>query len=383
MRRNGAAAMLATVALGAASWLANASTCEASPVEAQPTERYEIRDVLWNSKAVTDSASNNVEPIFLDGFEDGMGNWDVSDPAGSGAQWGDSDCWAASGTRSARCSAGGMQATACGEDYPANMKTWMVHGPFSLADSTICTAELEFTVKLDAETGLDGFFAGVSTNGADFSGIELTGVEESTRVLDLTPLLGAPEVWIGFRFHSDGSVARPDGAQVDDVVVWRSPPAPPPRKFGWTLSASPTDPRVHITAQAPSLLYLWYYCSEPAGLGIAAAEFRFSPAYVVIFVAPRNGFLNAGSWPTVILTHAGCPTPPILAAEVYFSGTEACFHLCWRNISTDCEEPPGVYSNYYTGWAMWPGIPCQTETLCGIPTSMQPMTWGSIKALYR
>jgi hypothetical protein len=83
--------------------------------------------------------------------------------------------------------------------------------------------------------------------------------------MDLTSLLGSPQVWIGFRFHSDASVARPHGAQVDDVLVTRAPPVPGPLTYGFTFSASSTDPRVrHLGASSGIFnVYLWYYCSRP------------------------------------------------------------------------------------------------------------------------
>jgi hypothetical protein len=325
--------------------------------------------------------------VFSDDFEGGMGNWVVTDDAGVGAHWGDADCWSTSGTRSAACAAAGVQARVCGEDYLPGMKTWMVHGPFSLADSAICAAELRFSLKLDAEPGLDGVFVGTSTDGEVFSGAQFTGVVEGAHVMDLTHLLGRSQVWVGFRFHSDASVARPDGAQVDDVVVLRAPAVPGASNYGFTLSTSNTDPHAHRANTSPFIAWLWYFCS-PAGQGLTQAEFTVSASggsVSLAFVA--HGFLNAGSGTTLILANPQCPPPPVVIAaftvHTQSSPLNVCIDQCRMIRIEDCQTTPAVHSADFVGITNYPGGPCQSPTICGNPTSVATASWGAVKALYR
>jgi hypothetical protein len=326
--------------------------------------------------------------IFSDDFESGMGSWVVTDDAGAGVQWADADCWSTSGTRSAACAAGGAQARACGEDYLGGMKTWMVHGPFSLADSVICASELRFALKLDAEPGLDGLFVGTSTDGEVFSGAQFTGVVEGLHAMDLTSLLGSPQVWIGFRFHSDASVARPDGAQVDDVVVTRTPPVPGPLTYGFTLSASSTDPRVHkVSAAGYYNIYLWYYCSQAGSDGLTYVEITLNAQAGGVFsVTPLNGFINAGSSPTLLLANPQCPSPPLPIAAILvipYGPVSVCFDPCKAFLIEGCQAPPLTRSADFIGAAVDGVVPCQSATMCGNPTTVETASWGSIKALYR
>lgn len=108
------------------------------------------------------------------------------------------------------------------------MNSWMVYGPFSLAQYGISDADFSFEFKLACEEGYDQFFAGASIDGINYYGVNWDGFHEEfydfdlTDVYELGNLLGESQVWIAFVFKSDGSFGEIEGAQVDDVTIWKN-----------------------------------------------------------------------------------------------------------------------------------------------------------------
>ena len=86
--------------------------------------------------------------IFSDDFESGFPgtNWDVWRPEDKAqVDWDVWSCWHGdSPDNSAGCAAGGPLAIGCAGLYPNNMDSWIVYGPFSLADPGIVAAEFSF-----------------------------------------------------------------------------------------------------------------------------------------------------------------------------------------------------------------------------------------------
>jgi hypothetical protein len=359
-------------------------------VSEPPDSSTRFQEPIFTAKTASEpvlrSKARAGSTFFSDGFEAGMGNWLVSDLSGMGAQWGDWDCWASEGARSAGCAAAGAQAVGCGEDYRNGMKTWMVYGPFDVAE--FVWAECSFTFELESEPGFDAFFAGISTDGIDFSGSTWDGRAGETVVLDL-PL--EDQVWIGFQFVSDPSAGRPHGAQVDDVIIRTSTPGAP-GGFGWTLSDSDVDPRSNTgdpgIAQLVQL-YLWFYCADPVAGGVQSAEFSIhTTSGTHIAFAAMNGFLNAGSFDDLLLA-TSCQTPPIIAGSLLFidegGGIDACIGPSptgWRR-GVDCNAL--LWPVQFVGYDSTPARdPCQSDPLCaGGPSAIESRSWGSVKALYR
>jgi hypothetical protein len=152
--------------------------------------------------------------------------WQVIDEDGDGGlyYWGRQDCRASGGSYSAWSVGAGDASLGCGADYPGDVFSWMVYGPFSLADAT--AAELIFDWWSDS-TGSDEFFYGASTDDYDYRGVHVTGdhaswttgeVFDLSAVPSLGSLLGEDQVWIGFAFES-GSSGDAEGAYVDNVLV--------------------------------------------------------------------------------------------------------------------------------------------------------------------
>jgi hypothetical protein len=168
--------------------------------------------------------------IFSDDFESDFPDsvLDIWRSDGSAeAVWDIWTCWYGdSPGKSAGCAAGGGEAIGCGGLYPGNMDSWMVYGPFSLAQPGITAAELSFNFKLESEENSDYFYTAVSTDGDLFSWVRWSGnVASGSYTMDLSDapdkenLLGHDKVWIAFLFQSDRSNATGVGAQVDDVLL--------------------------------------------------------------------------------------------------------------------------------------------------------------------
>jgi hypothetical protein len=181
--------------------------------------------------------TNEWSTIFSDDFESGFPGsaWDVwRSNRSAEAVWDIWRCWYGdSADKSAGCAAGGAEGIGCDGRYPNNMDSWIVYGPFSLAQPGITAAELSFNFKVESEENSDYFYAAVSTDGDQFSWVRWSGtVAPGSYTMDLSDapgegnLLGYEQVWIGFLFQSDWSEAPGVGAQVDDVVIRASYPPP-------------------------------------------------------------------------------------------------------------------------------------------------------------
>jgi hypothetical protein len=191
-------------------------------VEGFAAERGQLQDAPAGLAAGADKA---ISTVFADDFESGFPGtaWTVS--TNGDAFWDDWTCWASSGQTSVGGAAGGSSGIPCGGFYPTGYGTWMVAGPFSLADPQILAAELQAAVNINTEDEYDGLLIGVSLDGLQYYGAFYDGSYTGQAVIDLSDVftlgnvIGEDEVWIGFRFTSDGSITFANGAQVDDVEI--------------------------------------------------------------------------------------------------------------------------------------------------------------------
>lgn len=172
--------------------------------------------------------------VLDDDFESGFpgSNWSVYvGESAADAYWGAWTCWSSSVSHSVGCAAGGTEAIACDENYPNDMWTRMLAGPFDLSDPNILDAALEFSVDLSCEDSTNGdnyrdrLLVLASIDNANFYGVQYAGQGSGTLSLDLTALpvigdvTGQSQVWIAFDFESDSSVNLSNGAQIDDVQL--------------------------------------------------------------------------------------------------------------------------------------------------------------------
>jgi PKD repeat protein len=170
--------------------------------------------------------------IFSDDFEGTFpGSWQLTGNALTG--WGKVTC---AGTV-AWCAAGGSSPQPPCSQYVGNMNTWMVYGPFSLADATEASAE--FDAWYDTETYNpstqkgDRFWWVISIDGTHYSGFPTSGTSgdwthKEFNFKDVTSFatVGNATVWFAFAFQSDSSV-QGGGAYVHNVVIKKTVPVTP------------------------------------------------------------------------------------------------------------------------------------------------------------
>lgn len=171
------------------------------------------------------SSSGTWTTVMQETFEGSFpsSGWTVQDNSFSGYQWGRRSCAAFAGSFSAWAVGGGSSGSSlsCSSNYPNDVDTWMIYGPFSLAGAT--AADLTFRYRLNTEAGYDDFFWGASTNGSNFFGTVISGSVSGwvQGTLNLGSYLGQSQVWVGFNFYSDGSITYPTGVMVDDILLRR------------------------------------------------------------------------------------------------------------------------------------------------------------------
>jgi uncharacterized caspase-like protein len=201
-------------------------------------------------------AATGWQNIMTDDFEgDFPGFWSTHPGAGAAdAYWQDTSVISHSGSSSAFCAGAGTEGVVPGENYPNNMYSWMVYGPFSLADAT--DAQMDYWIWLDAEEQHDVLWYWASTDGATFWGSGWTGYSDDwepasfnlTDVYNLGNLCGEPSVWIAFVFESD-AINDGDyyGAFIDDVVLRKYVPGVLPHIDSLSPNEGPVDARVVIS----------------------------------------------------------------------------------------------------------------------------------------
>ncbi len=178
------------------------------------------------------SPNGSWSTVMQENFEGTWPNtlWQASDPGIGDYYWAKSSCHASSGSFSAWAMGGGAQGQhlGCGANYIDNAYSWMVYGPFSLADASAA----DFTAQLwvNTEIHYDFVCLGASTNNFSTSGGATCYSGSSngqfvpetldlSNVATLGSLVGQPQVWIAIVFMSDSSIHYPEGAFVDDLLL--------------------------------------------------------------------------------------------------------------------------------------------------------------------
>jgi hypothetical protein len=112
---------------------------------------------------------------------------------------------------------------------------------------------------------------------------------------------------------------------------------------------------------------------------MAAVDLTLSATggYSILAANTQNGYLNAGSATNLLLAVGGCPVPEILAVDLLVSdgGTPGEICLTGNALTVDC-GPNNAYDSDWTGCNSMGTTPCST-------ISVDPVTWGGVKALYR
>ncbi len=153
--------------------------------------------------------------------------YDGSSPSSPQNVWGKRSCRVHQGSYSGWAVGAGTQGSGltCGAEYPADMASWMIYGPFSLADAA--AAQVRLSLWTDSEKNYDELFWGVSLDGNQFHGHFISGATNGwqsdmldlNNVYTLGDVTGQSQVWFGINFASDESVQKPEGAYVDDIEL--------------------------------------------------------------------------------------------------------------------------------------------------------------------
>ena len=194
------------------------------------------RAIRWENRVLLPLVANGHAPstsgwtvIVEEGFEGAFpGEWQLrdGDPAEGQHLMGPRTCRAHSGSHSGWVVGGGAGAgLGCQSAYPRHVESWMVFGPFSLADAS--AAEFAFQLWLNSEPEFDGVFSGASIDGVEYHGHMTSGNSagwgrqalDLRAVPELGDLTGQEEVWIALLFVSDGVVRMQQGAFVDDIIL--------------------------------------------------------------------------------------------------------------------------------------------------------------------
>ena len=148
--------------------------------------------------------------------------------------------------------------------------------------------------------------------------------------------------------------------------------------YGWMISASASDPFVHKVAATGGLAtyYLWFYCVGFTQ-GLSAAEFDVvASGPIHVATIPVNGFLNAGGVTNLLLAVGGCPSGPVVAANllVIDNPGSLCLAPSAQNGvkgAVDCTTVPQLWPIEWIGVEILP------------TTAVESESWGEVKQRYR
>ncbi len=280
---------------------------------------------------------------------------DKSNPAND-YLWGRQDCHPYNGLYAAWSTGIGNKGGQlhCGDQYPNNLDTWAIYGPFDLSQATSASLTFYFwgSTEVQPNCTADRMYVASSIDGQQFSkgqyfcgywegGPETNGYFKFT--LDLNSRLGQSQVYIGFEFQTNSSVTDV-GMMIDDVkldVAGNIPPTPtsPPLSFisgrvtnannnpieGVTISDNAGHTVITKSDGGYGLLDL---LPGTYVLTASRAGYTFSPASQTVAVPPNSPGLNfIDTLPTPTPTATASPTPrPIAAVAVSdFTLTDAAF----------------------------------------------------------
>lgn len=173
-----------------------------------------------------------------------------------------------------------------------------------------------------------------------------------------------------------------------------------PLDYGWTLSASSTDPFENVgPAVSDTLsLYLWLTCARPATGGVLSARLALSTIADLVDFAPSPGVGRTAEFPADLdLTFTDCPTGLLLVGRCrLWSPTTSEYVVCLQpslpnllfgtiGCATSSLPRPGAKLGYRAGGS---GEPCSTQPeffsngSCVPNVGVDQESWGRIKGSY-
>ncbi len=171
--------------------------------------------------------------IMTEDFEGSFPSaWTISDgqPGSGEYYWGKQDCRAFIGDYSGWAIGGGSDGSLlpCGSSYPENVKSWMIYGPFSLADASAADLRYQTWINTGSPSNTDQNFCrmastdGINFSGDCFRGNSQGGIEQTldlSNVTGLGSLLGQTEVYIALYFENLSTAGSTEGVYVDDIIL--------------------------------------------------------------------------------------------------------------------------------------------------------------------
>jgi subtilisin family serine protease len=199
------------------------------------TERLISAGSATSESLASSSRPAAVATIKTEDFEGAFPNdWIVFDnngATGGDVTW-DVDAFLPfTGNWSAWAAGGGANGVPGGTNYPDNLDSWLIYGPFDLSDAS--AAAVDFALWMQTQSGYDFVAWVASSDGGSFNGFQWSGDSGGWNQIgfDLSSvgLLGQPQVWIAFLLQSDVSVNYA-GAYIDDVIITKDT-TPPSHDF--------------------------------------------------------------------------------------------------------------------------------------------------------
>ena len=327
--------------------------------------------------------SSGTVTIFSDGFEGSFpGPWQIGFSTGGdqNTYWGKTTCQAASGSASLWCAGGGTSVPACGGDYPANMGTFAIYGPFSLIGATAATLDFDLWLDCGASDSVQWL---ISTDSQNFDGPGLSGstggwTHETLNFSDVTdiPALGASQVWIGFYFSST-SGNQYQGAFVDNVAITATFPAPCTYSLNATsLSVTASGGTGSIAVTPSSSSCAWTATSNAAWITVTSGASGTGNGSVGFSVGANSGPARGGTitvaGQTFTVNQAAGGTSyaysywlPVISHTAGAGGTE------WRSdvgVLNRSASSANIEFLLYTGG----GTLTQTDTVTGSSQVIEP-----------
>ncbi len=198
-----------------------------------PSNDNDLTKINMKSKNDPISGTRDWETICAENFEGSFPNtfWQCYAASGPDAYWDDQSYLSHNGNWSAWCADGGSQGLpALGSQYLDNMNANMKYGPFDLSDAS--DAQVLFHYWLDSEYNYDYLQWFASVNNNNWYGYQVSGNSggwtsynfDLTNVPTIGNLTGEPQVWVKWKFISDGSIHNYMGAYVDDILIEKDVP---------------------------------------------------------------------------------------------------------------------------------------------------------------
>ncbi len=303
--------------------------------------------------AAADSQTFAQDILMSETFEGSFpaAGWQLENYSSAGEYlWGKRNCHPHSGDYagwSVGAGADGSQLE-CANEYPDNVNTWAIFGPFSL--STATSAQVNFFMwgssEFESGCNYDGLFVGASTDGYYFDGDIICGNWEDGPetngyhpfTVDLSDFVGESQVYLAFNFYSDYS--RTDiGYHIDDISLVMAigsttlPPTTPPPAT--TVTPPSGQKFVHLP------LVVRDYPPQPTPTPVPTltpTQGQPTPTSGLTNLVINGGFESGSFSPVPWLTYGGS------RLSVYCRTGSYCMQICseFANLS-QCS--PGFYQS--------------------------------------